>query len=149
MTPSTSPDNVGQRLAAARLRRGLAQTSVAQRAGLAPSNLSRIENGKVHPTYRTVMQILQALGGDLQEIAGAEKTRKSGGPCPVTDKGQCLLDLVQSVSDSERYTPREIRLLRRFGMWLKSVEPSRVRAMELFLDDLTQAAEATSTKARA
>lgn len=144
MTGSTSPENIGQRLAAARLRRGLTQASVAERASLAASYLSRIENGKVHPTYRTITQILQALGADLHEIEGPQATSKRAGPCPITEKGQCLLDLVHAGAGPERYTPREIRLLRRFGLWLKSVEPSRVRAMEVILDDLTRAAESSA-----
>ena len=142
MTRTPAPANIGQRLSAARLQRGLAQTTVAQAAGLAPSYLSRIENGKVHPTYRTVMQIVEALGAGLEEIAGPLTAKQRRGPCPVTAKGQCLLDLIHAVADDQRYTPREIRLLRRFGSWLKQAEPGRIRAMELILDDLTHAAEA-------
>jgi transcriptional regulator with XRE-family HTH domain len=145
MTPTTSSENIGQRLAAARLQRGLAQTTVAQSAGLAPSYLSRLENGKVHPTFRTVMQIAQALGAGLEEIAGAPVAKHRRGPCPVTEQGQCLLDLVHSVADHEHYSPREIRLMRRLGRWLKTAEPGRVRAMELILDDLTSAAESAAS----
>jgi len=147
MTRTPRPENIGQRLVAARLQRGLSQATVARAAGLAPSYLSRIENGKVHPTFRTVMQIVEALGAGLDEIAGPVATRHRRGPCPVTAKGQCLLDLIRAAADEEHYTPREIRLLRRFGRWLKSAEPGRVRAMELILDDLTRAAEASASSA--
>ena len=38
-------------------------------------------------------------------------------------------------------TPREARLLKRFGTWIKSVKPSRLRAMEILLDDWLQSAK--------
>ena len=140
MTPKPTPDNLGQRLAAARLQRGLAQARVARDAGIAPSYLSRVETGKVHPTFRTVVQIVEAIGAGLDELAAPPAAKHRDGPCPVTEKGQCLLDLIQATKDPESYTPREIRLLRRFGQWLKTAEPGRVRAMELILEDLTSAA---------
>jgi transcriptional regulator with XRE-family HTH domain len=136
MTPKKSPVDVGQRLAAGRLQRGLAQGVVAERAGLAPSYLSRIESGKIRPTFATVMRIVDALGAELSEIVGPESGSSRRHPCPITDKGQCLLDLIAPKADSEHYTPREIRLLRRFAAWLKRVEPNRVRAIEVLLDDL-------------
>ena len=74
MTPRTSVPEVGQRLAAARLQRGLTQKTVASRAGVASSYLSRIENGHVRPTFATVMQIVQALGADPTEIVGTKST---------------------------------------------------------------------------
>lgn len=128
---------IGQRLAAARLQRGFVQSGVARRAGLAPSYLSRVESGKISPTFATVMKIVDALGADLAEIAGPTVLRKQRkGGCPITERGQCLLDLIGTAGDSEHYSPREIRLLRGFASWIKHVEPNRVRAVELLLGDL-------------
>jgi transcriptional regulator with XRE-family HTH domain len=139
---SRPSDQLGQRLAAARLQRGLAQGDVAKRSGLAASYLSRIENGKVQPTFRTVMQIVDVLGADLSEIAGPQGSGgRPRGPCPVTAKGRCLLDLIATTADHEHYSPREVRLLRRFAGWLKSAQPNRVRAIEIVLDDLMRATE--------
>lgn len=143
MTPETSRPEVGRRLAAARLQRGLTQKTLARDAGLAPSYLSRIENGRVRPTFETVMQIVRALGADAAEIVGpatAKRDRRHG-PCPVTPGGQCLVDLIRPAADPEHYTPREVRLIRRFAAWLKQAPPNRVRAMEILFTDLTPAAE--------
>jgi transcriptional regulator with XRE-family HTH domain len=140
MTPEASA-HVGRRLAAARLQRGLAQGDVAQRCGLAASYLSRIENGKIQPAFRTVMQIVGVLGADMSEIVGPDLPgKRPHGPCPVT-AGRCLLDMIAAEADHEHYSPREVRLLRRFAAWLKSAEPSRVRAIEVLLDDLMRAAD--------
>lgn len=141
MTSKTSLHDVGQRLAAARLQRGLAQSTVAKSAGLAPSYLSRIETGKVQPTFPTVMLVVRALGADPAEIVDpAAKPGASQGPCPVTAKGRCLLDLIRVDPEGEHYSPREIRLLRNFAQWIKDAEPTRVRAMEILIEDLSAAA---------
>jgi len=144
MTPETSAPPVGRRLAAARLQRGLTQKTLARDAGLAPSYLSRIENGHVRPTFETVMQIVRALDADPAEIVGpATKTTRARrhGPCPVTPGGQCLVDLIRPAAAPEHYTPREVRLIRRFAAWLKQAPPNRIRAMEILFTDLTQGAE--------
>jgi len=139
---SQGPGGVGQRLAAARLQRGLAQGDVARAAGFAPSYLSRIETGKVQPTFRTVMRIVRTLGADVSEVAAPDaREDASRGPCPVTARGHCLIDLVGPIGDAERYSPAEIRLLRRFAVWMKQAKADRVRAMELLLGDLSEAAE--------
>ena len=132
---------IGQRLMAARVQRGLAQMDVARSAGLAPSYLSRIENGRIQPTFRTVMQIATALRVGLHELADAPASGESPrGPCPVTARGKCLLDLIAAEADAEHYSPREIRLIRSFASWLKSCTPERLRAMEVLLEDLSRAA---------
>jgi len=144
--------DVGQRLAAARLLRGLAQAEVARRAGLAPSYLSRIENGRIQPTFPTVLRIAGVMNADVAEIV--ERPAPTGdtrGPCPVTRRGTCLLDLVRPEADDEHYSPREVRLLRGFASWIKSAAPDRLRAMEILLEELsskgaTAAARGSSTK---
>ena len=140
MTPEATPETVGRRLASARLRRGLAQKDVAERAGLAPSYLSRIETSKIQPTYRTLMQVVEALGVDPAEILGPrDSTGDPQGPCPVSTRGRCLLDLIRSSPGPEQYSPREIRLLRRFASWVQGAEPARLKAMEVLLEDLASA----------
>lgn len=136
---------VGPRLAAARSRRGLSQSTVARMAGLGPSYLSRVENGRVQPTFRTVVRLMRALDVDPEEIVGPTPSRKRPqGACPVTGQGGCLLDLVRpdvgfvGRSDESRYTPREIRLLRQLAQWMKRVKPDRLRAMEILLGDLAR-----------
>lgn len=140
MTPKASPFEVGRRLGSARLQRGLAQGVVARRAGIAPSYLSRIENAKVQPTFRTVMRIVDVLKADLSEIVQPDDARKKRrGPCPVTTKGHCLLDVIRPEADPEHYTARQVKLLRLLGDWVQTATPDRLRAMEILLDDLMRA----------
>jgi DNA-binding XRE family transcriptional regulator len=133
---------VGQRLAAARLQRSLSQGTVARRAGIAPSYLSRIENDKVQPTFRTVSRVARAMQLSFSELAGGE-ANLDGRVCPVSRSGHCLLDLIHSDvgkdKDPEGFTTRQVRLLRRFAAWVQTVPADRQRAMEVLLDDLTRA----------
>jgi transcriptional regulator with XRE-family HTH domain len=146
MSVEDSQPDVGRRLATARLQRGLSQGIVARLAGIAPSYISRIENGRVHPTFRTVLRIASALKMPFEEIAGPGPARlRQRGGCPVTAGGRCLLDLVRAEAEIERgvpgeaFTPRQVRLLRRFASWLVTVGSDRQKAMEILLDELTRA----------
>jgi transcriptional regulator with XRE-family HTH domain len=140
MTSESHPIDVGQRLAAARLQRGLAQNDVARRAGIAPAYLSRVENGKVQPSFRVAMKIVKVLGAHPAEImAAGTASTTAHGPCPVTARGHCLLDLIGPTSDGGRFTPAQVRLLRRFAAWIQAAEPSRLRAMEVLIEDLAGA----------
>lgn len=53
---------VGQRLYLERIRRGVSQTELSRRTGIAQANLSNIENGKQDITVSTLLQICLALG---------------------------------------------------------------------------------------
>jgi len=133
-------------LAAARLRRGRSQATVAHDAGIAPSYLSRIETGKVQPTYRTLARVARAIGMHFDELAefGAEG-RNHGGRCPISEHGHCLLDLIRSDSKLARerhedfFTVRQVKLLRRFAHWLHTIPPDRQFAMEVLIEDLARA----------
>lgn len=146
MTPKDRPPDIGRRLSAARLQRALSQGTVARRAGLAPSYLSRIETGKVHPTFRTLFKIAKAMKMPLEEVVTTDSRRgQGGGGCPVTRRGHCLLDLIRSEaqigsgdSPNEAYSPRQIKLIRRFTGWLERAGSDRMRAMEILLDDLSR-----------
>lgn len=144
MTAELPVSELGRRLASARLWRGLSQGTVARRAGIAPSYLSRIENGKVQPTFRTVLRVQRALRVDLREILACEKAGGPGwrGACPISRTGVCLLESIRPEREALRdksgecYTPREIRLVRQLACWIKTVNPDRLRAMEVLMEDL-------------
>lgn len=137
MTGRASSEGVGPRLAAARRQRGLVQVAVARGAGIAPSYLSRIENGKVQPTFRTVMIVARVLGASLAELVEPEPpARRPPRACPVTESGRCLLDLLGDRLAPDHFSTRQVRLLRRFATWINDVPANRLRAMEILLDDL-------------
>ena len=144
MTSETPAIDVGQRLAAARLQRGLAQNDVARRAGIAPAYLSRVENGKVQPSFRVTMKIVKVLGAHPAEImASGTASTSARGPCPVTARGQCLLDLIGPTSEGGCFTLAQVRLLRRFASWIQAADPTRLRAMEVLIEDLADARRST------
>jgi transcriptional regulator with XRE-family HTH domain len=135
--------DIGARLGSVRAMRGLSQGTVARLAGLAPSYLSRIETGKIQPTFPTVWRLVAALDTSFDELLGPEATLRHGaGTCPVTGRGQCMLELVRPTSSAQLefpgYSPRQLRLLHRFATWLPHASAEWLRAMELLLDELDE-----------
>jgi transcriptional regulator with XRE-family HTH domain len=55
----------GDLLREARLRAGLAQTELAERAGIARSQVSRYERGKVLPSLETLRRLVRSCGLEL------------------------------------------------------------------------------------
>lgn len=138
--------NIGQRLAAARLRRGLSQAIVAERAGIAPSYLSRIENSRVQSTFRTLSRVARAIEVPFEELAMAEPHPKQlRGHCPVSHGGDCLLDLIHADTVGQRekhreyYTVRHIKLLGEFAELLRAEPPGRLNAIEVLIEELLRA----------
>jgi transcriptional regulator with XRE-family HTH domain len=135
--------NLGQRIAAHRGRLGLSQTVIAERAGLAASYLSRIENSKIFPTLPTAQKIATALRVPLSELLGPTppQKKKSKG-CPVTAKGTCLIDLIDpkwgfgSRGRAERYSPRQLRLMRRFTALVREGSPELLKGLEVVVGGL-------------
>ncbi len=123
-------------MAAIRLQRGLSQATVARRASVDPSYLSRLENGKMHPTVRTAARVAAALRVSPGELLDGSLPEQKGKPCPVTVGGDCLLDLIATGSELrnahgiESYTPRQLCLFRRFGAMLQQSSPRLLTALE-------------------
>jgi len=140
MAAITARIDVGRRLAAERQRKGVTQATVARRAGLAAEYLSRIETGRVQPTFRTVLRVAEALDVGLDRIV-CPSTPRQPDPCPVSG-GACMLELVRSeavIRRGERgasFTPKELRLLRRVADWIRTAPRDRVRALEILMEDL-------------
>ena len=59
---------IGQRVREYRIRRGLTQTALAERAGVEPSNLSHIERAATKVSLPTLMRIANALEASLDEL---------------------------------------------------------------------------------
>jgi transcriptional regulator with XRE-family HTH domain len=143
MTRNTSEFDVGARLASLRAGRGQSQSTTARLAELSPAYLSRIESGHVHPTFATVLRVLDALRADLPDLRAADDVRPRSRPaCPVTAHGGCLLELTRAGAEvaradgRETYTLREIQILRDLAAFMRSAAPERVRAIEMLLQEL-------------
>jgi len=143
MTRNSPEFEVGPRLAGIRANRGVSQGTIARRAEIAPAYLSRIETGHVHPTFTTVMRVLDALHADLDELLAPDEVRPRGHPrCPVTSQGHCLLEVVRTSAEigraegRETYSIREVQLLRDLATFMRTATPERVRAIEMLLREL-------------
>jgi HTH-type transcriptional repressor of puuD len=140
---SEQPD-LGQRIAAHRSQLGLSQTIVAERAGLAASYLSRIENGKIFPTVPTAQKIATALRLPLSELLRSMPAQKANRGCPVSAKGTCLIDLIDphwgfgTRGRAERYSPRQIRLMRRFTALVREGSPELLKGLEVVVAGLLE-----------
>lgn len=146
---------IGQRLAAARLRRSRSQASVARDAGIAPSYLSRIETGKIQPTFRTLSRIARAMDVHLDELVAFDPTdHHRGAACPISSHGQCMLDLIRADGDvarerhPEHFTTKQIQMIQKFAHWLQLIPADRQNAMEILLSDLLEARGVKSERDR-
>ncbi|WP_169736713.1 helix-turn-helix domain-containing protein [Pseudonocardia spinosispora] len=81
---SEDTDQVGVRLRALRQAKGLSARDLADRAGVTPAYLSRLETGKVSPTVATLSRVVQALG----ESVGAlfDDAREDGALVRAADR---------------------------------------------------------------
>ena len=57
---------VTRQIVEARLEEGITQRELAERCGMKPSNLSRLENGNGNPSVETLARIARALGRRLE-----------------------------------------------------------------------------------
>ncbi|HEY4199122.1 MAG TPA: XRE family transcriptional regulator [Devosiaceae bacterium] len=71
-----------------RQQAGLTLSELAQRCGLAPSTLSKVENGQMSPTYDTILSLAQGLEVDVTELFAGKPSAPVRGRRTVTRKGQ-------------------------------------------------------------
>jgi transcriptional regulator with XRE-family HTH domain len=143
LTRNSTEFEIGPRLAGIRASRGLSQGSAARLADLAPAYLSRIETGHIHPTFTTVLRVLDALHADLDDLRAPDAVRpRHHAACPVTARGGCLLELTRTTAEvaraegREAYSLREVQILRDLATFMRTAPPERVRAIEMLLQEL-------------
>ncbi len=68
------PPRVGVALQALRASRGLSLDDLSKRAGVSKSMLSQIERNQANPTVAVVWRLANALGVEMGELLGAERT---------------------------------------------------------------------------
>lgn len=59
---------IASQIVALRQKRGLTQKQLAERSGIAQSEISRIERGSIHPTEPTLVRLAHALDADLRIV---------------------------------------------------------------------------------
>ena len=134
---------LGERINASRLQRKLSQVALARRAGIDPSYLSRIENGRVHPTVAMALRIASALRMSLDDLTGPSPPERKSRPCPVSPSGHCMMDLIDvnaelKGGDLTGFSPRQVRLVRRFTALVHRGSPNLLRALEVLVAEILE-----------
>src|SRR4051812_31577242 len=62
------PSDIGPRLRAIRIARGVGLRELARRLDLAPSSISQIETGKIGPSVRTLYALASEFGVTVDEV---------------------------------------------------------------------------------
>jgi transcriptional regulator with XRE-family HTH domain len=95
---------VGPRLRSLRQNRAVTLTELAGVTGISTSTLSRLENGRLHPTLEQLLPLARAHGVTLDELVGAPPT---GDPRinlrPLRHNGRTFLPLTRRPGGVQAY----------------------------------------------
>ena len=142
MTEVLKSKEMGRRIAAWRKLKGFSQVTVSRRTGIDSTYLSRIETGKIQPSVRMVLRIASGLRMSPSELLELSPAKRKQKPCPVSPSGHCLMDLLDMGSDAavgrteKKFTPRQLRLIRRFTGIVQEGDQSLVKALEVLLGNI-------------
>lgn len=138
--------SLGSAVLRIRHERNLTQGQVGQRAGIAASYLSRIENDHVQPTMGTLGRLAKALGVPMSSIfqvseRGPESFKHT---CPVSTSGKCIGEQIRSTHGRRplgrraSYGKEELRLLKMADyVVLNGTKPVR-QALTVLLESLIE-----------
>jgi transcriptional regulator with XRE-family HTH domain len=83
-----APSDLGPRLRAIRIARGVGLRELARRLDLSPSSISQIETGKIRPSVRTLYALASEFGVTVDEILFDEPLPPgSADPAPAVEPG--------------------------------------------------------------
>ncbi|PZQ85730.1 MAG: XRE family transcriptional regulator [Ancylobacter novellus] len=90
MDMKTGSDGIelGARVKGLRSRAGLTIKQVADRSGISPSAISKIENNLLSPTYDNIIRLAQGLGVDISELFSTAGKQAPHGRRSLTRAGQ-------------------------------------------------------------
>lgn len=109
---------LGVRVRGLRSRAGLTIKQVAERAGISPSAISKIENNLLSPTYDNIIRLAQGLGVDISELFSSARKQAPHGRRSLTRAGQgdyirtraYTLEMLCSDLTAKRMQPMKARL---------------------------------------
>ncbi|SDH04982.1 helix-turn-helix domain-containing protein [Pelagibacterium luteolum] len=86
-TQRRSQHSIAETLRHLRQSRGLTLNELARLCALAPSTLSKIENGQMSPTYDTILSLAEGLAVDVADLFSERQTAAVSGRRTVTRAG--------------------------------------------------------------
>lgn len=109
---------LGARVRGLRSRAGLTIKQVAERAGISPSAISKIENNLLSPTYDNIIRLAHGLGVDISELFSSARKQAPHGRRSLTRAGQgdyirtraYTLEMLCSDLTAKRMQPMKARL---------------------------------------
>jgi transcriptional regulator with XRE-family HTH domain len=146
---SGGPMHLGTRILQARNQRGISQTDLARRAGLAASYLSRIENRKIDPRPKTLRKIADGLKVPLADLFREGPATAALHQCVVTMSGNCIMESLRSRKNQRRttrpgaesYTPRQLQLLRMSNYLIQNGSARVLDSLDLLFSSLMSSAD--------
>jgi DNA-binding XRE family transcriptional regulator len=141
--------SVGKAFLRIRQDKGLTQARVAERAGLATSYISRIENNRVQPTMTTVERLAQALGISVSSVfrIGGQGDARGAHGCPISSSGVCIGEQIRShhghapLTSKNLYGKEELRVLRMTDFLLTQGPKDLRRALTVVVESLVNQAK--------
>ena len=146
--------SVGKKIQSIRLQLKQTQRELAESSGLAVSYLSRLENGRIAPTVRTLGKIAATLRVPLTSFFDPQEVLEAADRCPVSLSGKCILDQVftghgrDPKVDVESYSPQQLEALRLCNFLLHTQDKELLRTLVTMLRSLLALSEAHSGSSR-
>jgi len=137
--------SIGTRLIQLRNQKGFTQEQLGDRAGLAASYISRIENRHLEPRPHTLSKIALALGVPMSEIFQDRSSQLGTLQCVITSSGNCVMDLLHSRHGKrlhpavESYDPRQLQLLRMANYLIQTSDKRLLDSLDVLLGALLNA----------
>jgi len=136
--------SIGRAILRARQEQNLTQGQVGQRAGLATSYISRIENDRIQPTMPTLSRVADALGVPVSALF---RSREKGEAllkhrCPVSGSGKCIGEQIRSHQGARpadrgaNYGKEELHLLKMTDYVARHGTKETRRALRVVLESL-------------
>jgi transcriptional regulator with XRE-family HTH domain len=140
--PDGQSPSLGRRIRITRRSKRLTQRELARRAQLTEPFVSRVENDHAEPSIQTLGRIATAMGVTIGDLLGVEPSRFKP-TCPVSESGRCVAELVYQPGPrtqlaAERYSPRQIRLLRLANHIVQHAPAETLAALETVIRGLVK-----------
>lgn len=134
--------SVSQKIMQLRRQANKTQQDISELTGMAVSYLSRLENGRISPSVRTLTRIADALEVPVTDFFSAKTILEQGDHCPVSASGRCILDQVmvkhgrKPSKPGESYSLRQLETLRMCNFLLQMGDRETIGTLRTLVESL-------------